>query len=141
MPTVTLTRKAQFSAAHFYDRPELSDAENQQLFYACSNRHGHGHNYTAWVTVQGPVDPATGMAVNLKDLKTVLNDVIVTPLDHKNLNHEIAFFKNQIPTVENITGYLWDELQAPLGELGLVLVRLKLVENEDLYAEYLGEAA
>ena len=43
---ILLTRKAEFSAAHYYWNDAWSEAENQRIFGKCANRNGHGHNYT-----------------------------------------------------------------------------------------------
>jgi len=66
---IYVTRRAEFSASHFYHNPAMSPEENRRLFGKCNNPHGHGHNYTLEVTVAGDVDPATGMVMDLKDLK------------------------------------------------------------------------
>lgn len=133
---ITVTRRVQFSAAHFYYLDSLSPEENQQTFKACSNRHGHGHNYEVFVSVQGPMDPETGMVMNLKDLKEILQDEIVEPMDHKNLNHQLDFFKTHVPTLENIARYIRQRLTPRLLPYGLELTNLKVVENESLYVEY-----
>lgn len=136
--TVTITKKIKFSASHFYYLPQWSEAENQQVFKACSNRHGHGHNYVVEVAVKGPIAGDTGMVVNLKDLKIILNDQVVDHLDHKNLNHQIPHFADRVPTLENIVLYLWDRLEAPVKALGIELEWLKVEENDTLYVEYYG---
>ncbi|MBX2860881.1 MAG: 6-carboxytetrahydropterin synthase [Vampirovibrio sp.] len=135
---ISITKKTQFSAAHFYWNSDYSETKNEQIFHACSNRHGHGHNYEVYVTVAGEIDPQTGMVVNLKDLKEILQTQILDPLDHKHLNHQVPFFKDRIPTLENITYYLWDALSPDVSDLGLQLQTLKVVENHRLYAEYSG---
>jgi 6-pyruvoyltetrahydropterin/6-carboxytetrahydropterin synthase len=63
---ILLTRKADFSAAHFYWNPAWSEAENFRVFGKCANRLGHGHNYTLEVTVAGEIDPVSGFVVDLK---------------------------------------------------------------------------
>lgn len=136
---ITITKKVKFTAAHFYYLEDLSEGENRKMFYGCSNRFGHGHNYVVEVAVSGPIDPETGMVVNLKDLKIVLNEEIVEPLDHKNLNHEIPHFKTRIPTLENIVLYLWERLRPRMAPYGLTLSWLKVEENDTLYVEYYGE--
>jgi 6-pyruvoyltetrahydropterin/6-carboxytetrahydropterin synthase len=65
---ILLTRKADFSAAHFYWNPGWSEEENARVYGKCSNRQGHGHNYTLEVTVAGEVDPVSGFVVDLKEL-------------------------------------------------------------------------
>ncbi len=57
---VYLTRKAEFSASHYYDNPEFTAEENRRIFGKCNNPNGHGHNYTLEVTVKGEVDPRSG---------------------------------------------------------------------------------
>jgi 6-pyruvoyltetrahydropterin/6-carboxytetrahydropterin synthase len=66
---ILLTRKADFSSAHFYWNPAWSGEENQRVFGKCANRQGHGHNYTLEVTVEGAVDPVSGCVVDLKLLR------------------------------------------------------------------------
>ena len=68
-PMILLTRKADFSAAHFYYNPAWSEAENERVFGKCANRQGHGHNYTLEVSVAGEIDPVSGFVVDLKQLK------------------------------------------------------------------------
>jgi 6-pyruvoyltetrahydropterin/6-carboxytetrahydropterin synthase len=76
---VYLTRKAEFSASHYYHNPEFSAEENQRVFGKCNNPNGHGHNYTLEVTVKGEVDPRSGFVVDLKKLKEILNLEVLYP--------------------------------------------------------------
>jgi len=69
---VLITRKIEFSASHLYNNPELSPEENRRVFGKCNNPHGHGHNYALEVTVAGEPDPVTGMVLDLKELKEIL---------------------------------------------------------------------
>lgn len=140
MSRVTVIRKAKFAAAHFLRLSELSDAENFQRFGPSSNALAHGHNYEVDVQVAGPVDLATGMVVNLKDLKVLLNEEVVTPLDFKNLNLQVDFFQNRLTTLENLARFIWMRLQPRLEALSLDLVGLKVAESDDLYVEYFGGA-
>jgi hypothetical protein len=57
---IFLTRKAEFSSAHYYWNDAWSPEENQRVFGKCANRNGHGHNYTLEVTVAGEVDLLAG---------------------------------------------------------------------------------
>lgn len=135
---VTVIRKARFAAAHFLRLPELSDEENFQRFGPSSNALAHGHNYEIEVSVSGPVQPETGMVVNLKDLKVILNEEVVAPLDFKNLNLQVDFFKDRLTTLENLSQYLWNRLKPRLDSMSLELVGLKMLESEDLFVEYYG---
>ena len=66
---IYLTRKIEFSAAHFYHNPAWSPEENRRMFGKCANLNGHGHNYVLEVTVAGEPDPATGMVLVLVSLQ------------------------------------------------------------------------
>jgi 6-pyruvoyltetrahydropterin/6-carboxytetrahydropterin synthase len=132
MPPVLLTKRIEFSAAHRYVRPEWDDAKNRAVFGRCYNPPAHGHNYLIELTVSGDIDPTTGMVVNLFDLKRVLLDVI-EEFDHKNLNLDMPYFKDRIPTSENFAHVLWTKLAAQ-RDIG-ALHTLRLCEDEDLYAE------
>jgi 6-pyruvoyltetrahydropterin/6-carboxytetrahydropterin synthase len=135
---ITVIRKARFASAHFLRLAELSDEENFQRFGPSSNAFAHGHNYEVDVHVAGPVVPETGMVVNLKDLKQILYQEVVTPLDFKNLNLQVDFFQDRLTTLENLAQFLWGRLKPRLDALSLELVGLKIAESEDLYVEYYG---
>ncbi len=134
---IYVTRRAEFSASHYYHNPDLSPEENRRLFGKCNNPHGHGHNYTLEVTVAGEVDPTTGMVMDLKELKKLLEAEVLEQMDHKFLNEEVAVFSTKIPTTENIAVEIWKMLEPKL-RLGK-LHRIRLYETPDLYVEYLGD--
>lgn len=136
MPPVLLTKRIEFSASHRYGRPEWDDVKNRAVFGRCYNPPAHGHNYLLELTVSGDIDPTTGMVVNLFDLKRVLLDVI-EEFDHKNLNLDMPYFNDQIPTSENFAHVLWTKLEAQ-RDIG-ALHTLRLCEDEDLYAEVTAE--
>ncbi|MGB6525071.1 MAG: 6-carboxytetrahydropterin synthase, partial [Candidatus Acidiferrales bacterium] len=70
---IRITRKLEFSAAHFYHNPDLSLEENRRVFGKCNNPHGHGHNYVLEVTIACDPDPKPGMILDLKELKEILD--------------------------------------------------------------------
>ena len=86
---IRITRKIEFSAAHLYHNPKLSPEENRRIFGKCNNPHGHGHNYVLEVTVAGEPDPTTGMVLDLKELKDILQREIMERMDHRFLNYEV----------------------------------------------------
>src|ERR1017187_9349349 len=113
---IYLTRKAEFSASHFYHNPKFTPEENQRVFGKCNNPNGHGHNYTLEVTVKGKVDPKSGFVVDLKQLKDVMSREVLDALDHRFLNKEVPEFFTKIPTTENPSSLLSDRLQqSPRG--------------------------
>ena len=135
---IYLTRRAEFSASHFYHSPALSAEENQRLFGKCNNPHGHGHNYVLEVTVRGEVDARSGMVVDLKQLKEVLNREVLSVLDHRFLNAEVPVFRHLIPTTENLAVEIWNMLEPKL--VFCDLHRVRLYETPDLYVDYFGTA-
>ena len=132
-----ITRRETFSAAHRLFKPGLSDEENLKLFGKCSNPNWHGHNYTLEVVVAGEVDPETGFVMDLKELKEIVRDNIISKVDHKNLNLDTDFMKGKIPTSENIVIAIWEELKNKITRGKLFSV--KLFETENNYFEYKGE--
>ena len=132
MPSVLLTKRIEFAAAHRYIKPEWDEAKNRAVFGPCFNAPAHGHNYMLEVTVSGEVDPKTGMVINLFDLKQVLLAVI-EEFDHMNFNLDLPYFRDRIPTSENIARVLWTKLAAQ-SDIG-TLDTIRLYEDEDLYAE------
>src|SRR5215831_2996546 len=130
---VLLMRKIEFSASHLYHNPNLSAEENRRIFGKCNNPHGHGHNYTLEVTVAGESDPVTGMVLDLKELKEILEREVMQRMDHRFLNYEVAELKGQIPTCENVARVIWNLLEPkiPRGRLH----RVRLYESADLFAD------
>jgi 6-pyruvoyltetrahydropterin/6-carboxytetrahydropterin synthase len=135
---VYLTRKAEFSASHYYHNPEFTPEENRNIFGKCNNPHGHGHNYTLEVTVKGQIDPRSGFVVDLKELKEIMNREVVETVDHRFLNKEVQEFRDRIPTTENLAVTIWNWLQPKLKVAKLH--RIRLYETPDLFVDYYGEA-
>ncbi len=131
------TRKAEFSASHVCRLPDLSESENRQLFAEDANPHGHGHNYVLEVTVEGDPDPVTGMLIDLKVLKDVIEEAVVEPMDHRFLNREVPPFDHVIPTTENIALEIWRRLDARIAAHHTRLAKVRLFETPDLYVDVL----
>jgi 6-pyruvoyltetrahydropterin/6-carboxytetrahydropterin synthase len=109
---ISLTRRYRFAASHRLWSAKFSEEENQRLYGKCANPHGHGHNYAIEVTITGPVDAATGMIANLGDLDPFVLREVVEPFDSKNLNEEIAEFREQVPTTEVLTREIFRRVKA-----------------------------
>ncbi len=133
MSETLLTKRIEFAAAHRYHNEAWDAATNRRVFGPCNNEPGHGHNYLLEVTIAGPVDPHTGMVVNLFDLKVVLQKVL-EEFDHKHLNLDTPYFSTMIPTTENIAAVLWRKLAERQADIGR-LERLRLFEEDDLWAD------
>lgn len=54
------------------------------------------------VTIRGPVEKSTGMVMNITDLKEYMDQAVMKPLDHKNLDMDVEFFKNVVRKCEPI---------------------------------------
>jgi 6-pyruvoyltetrahydropterin/6-carboxytetrahydropterin synthase len=129
MPTAYLSRRAVFSASHRLHSEDLSDDENRALFGKCNNPNGHGHNYVVEVVVRGEIDPATGIVMNLADLKGVIDDTVMRQLDHRNLNTDVEALRGLNPTAERIAVAIWKMLEPRIEDATLHEIRLHETEN------------
>ncbi len=139
-PMYYLTRQTAFEASHYNRIPELSDAENFELFGAAANPNSHGHNYVLEVMVKGDVDADDGMVINLTTLDALLKTEVHANYDHKHLNRQHPVFSNDPhlqPTCENITIEIWNRLESSLPSN--LLYRVRLYENTKCFADYYGE--
>lgn len=135
MPTVRVTRKLHFAAGHHLHNPELDEAGNREVFGACANP--HGHNYDLYVTVEGEVDPSTGYVIDLGRLRDLVEEHVVSDVDHADLNRDVAWLRGVNPTAENLAVLIWRRLEGRLDGARLVSVRLH--ETERNVVEYHGE--
>jgi 6-pyruvoyltetrahydropterin/6-carboxytetrahydropterin synthase len=133
-----ITRKIDFSASHTCANQELSPAENLAVYGDEANARGHGHNFVLEVTLEGEPDPVTGMVVDLKDVKRVLEEEVVEPMDHRHLNYEVPPFDRVVPTTEHLAIEIWKRLQPRFQETPARLRAVRLFETEDLYVDYEG---
>src|ERR1700694_257665 len=132
-----ITKRVEFSASHVCRNPALSDRENEDRFGIAANPHGHGHNYVIDVTLAGEPDPVTGMVMDLKRVKEVVNREVLERYDHRFLNHEVPPFNQVVPTPENIAVDIWRRLKPHLAGLHAV----RVYETDDLFVDYFGDVA
>lgn len=136
---VLVTRKTHFNAAHRLHNPSKSDEWNKRTFGKCNHPNWHGHNYVMEVTVAGEPNPETGFIIDLSDLKQIIEEKIVEPCDHKNLNLDVPFLEGILPSSENLVKAFYNELKEEVEEAsseGGVLYSVKLYETERNIAEY-----
>lgn len=136
---VEITKRVEFSACHRLYNPSFSAERNQEVFGICNNPNGHGHNYVLDVTLRGEPDPQTGMIIDLKKLKEILEEVLLDRVDHKNLNLDVPFLRDCVPTVEMLVIRFWEELDGRIP--GCTLAELVLYESRTNYARYRGPGA
>ncbi len=143
MTKIRVTKEFNFEIAHAlwnYDGP-------------CANI--HGHSYRMFVTVIGdPIDdennPKNGMVIDFGDLKKIVNQEIIHPLDHSIILNKKAFdsfnstdnqmFKKQYivdyqPTCENMVVDFAQKLLKKIPD-GLKLHNIKLYETATSFAEW-----
>ena len=134
MRTARLIRRVRFAAAHRYRKPEWSDEKNLEVFGLCARPNYHGHTYTCAVTVEGPIDEATGMVVDLGVVDRVLETEVVQRFDHRNINLDVPEFGEGrlIPTGENLARFIFNRVQTALG--GVRVHAVQVDEDETLSA-------
>jgi 6-pyruvoyltetrahydropterin/6-carboxytetrahydropterin synthase len=133
---IELGRRYRFSASHRLHSSRMSEEENCRVYGKCNNPYGHGHNYVVEVNVSGTVDPATGMIANLADLDSFVEREVIEPFDHKSLNEDVAAFRENVPTTENICREIYQRLkQFPKARLE----RVRVEETGNNTFEYAGE--
>lgn len=136
---VYLTRVEHFNAAHRLFNPDWDDEKNAAVFGKCSHPNWHGHNYELHVTIKGYPNPDTGYVFNAKTLSALIEELILEPADHKNLNLDVPFLNGKRTSSENFAIAIWEELAPRIAAEGAQLHSVKLYETPRIYVEYYGE--
>ncbi|HEV2304396.1 MAG TPA: 6-carboxytetrahydropterin synthase [Candidatus Acidoferrales bacterium] len=134
---VSVTRRYSFAASHRLFRADWNDAQNRRVFGKCANPYGHGHNYAMEITVTGPVNPATGMIVNLTDLDEVIRSKVLDDFDHVYLNEQVPEFRECVPTTENLCRVIFQRLS---GFEQARIERVRIEETGKNSFEYIAES-
>ena len=134
MNKVSVFRKEHFNAAHRLHNPAWDEATNNEVFGKCNNPHYHGHNYELVVKLTGVPDAVTGYVYDLKKLSDLVHEEIIERFDHKNLNLDVAEFKNVNPTAENIAVAIYNLLRAKIDKS--LDLKIRLYETERNFVEY-----
>src|SRR5512133_1065270 len=133
---VTLCHEAHFNAAHRIFNKKWDDRKNEEIFGLCSLPNYHGHNYDLVVKLTGEVNPETGYVYDMKKLKDIIDEHIVTRYDHKNLNLDVPDFTEITPSAENIAISIWNILRKQIStEFAINVV---LYETPRNFVEYSG---
>ena len=96
----------------------------------------HGHNWTVEAKVEGNKINTIGMVIDFKDVKKSLSEII-SKLDHRFLN-DIEPFKEDNPTAENISKYIYKELSKNINTDNIKVSEIKLWETNNsavIYSE------
>lgn len=138
---VLVRRKAHFNAAHRLHNPDKSDQWNKDTYGKCNHENWHGHNYRIEVIVAGIPDKETGYVIDLNMLKQIIDEHIVEPCDHKNLNLDVDYLQGIIPSTENLVKAFFEQLEEPIKKASsgyLYAVKLRETErNSAVYCPYL----
>jgi 6-pyruvoyltetrahydropterin/6-carboxytetrahydropterin synthase len=132
-----VVRRLHFNAAHRLHNPAKPDAWNAETFGPCNNPNFHGHNYELEVMVEGEIDPDTGYVVDVGVLKRLVEAEVIRHLDHRNLNLDVPWFHDRLPSAENIAVFIWERIvdRIPRGRLK----RVRLWETPRNWVDYEGE--
>ncbi|MBK6574368.1 MAG: 6-carboxytetrahydropterin synthase [Saprospiraceae bacterium] len=131
---VAIFRKGHFNAAHRLFNPAWDDEKNREVFGICSNSNFHGHNYDLEVKIMGELNQETGILMDLKQLKEIIETKVEVRFDHKNLNLDCPEFIDKIPTAENICIEIYNIMRKEIApELD---VQIRLYETARNYVEY-----
>ena len=122
-----------FSASHRLWREDWPEARNREVFGRDADRRVYGHNYVLEVSLRGKLDPETGMVIDLKALKDLMEREVGSRFDHKSLNEDTPYFQSRAPTIENFAAVLFELLDAALPS-GL-LQQVRLAATDDLWVE------
>lgn len=135
---ISLTRTVSFPATHRMWRRDWTEEQNRAHFGPVAEY--HGHQYSCQVTVAGPLDPLTGMAVDLAWLDAILAEEVTGRLGGRRLNTELPEFMSgrPLPTCEALASILYSRIAARLPS-GLRLERVRVAEDPTLYADCTGE--
>jgi 6-pyruvoyltetrahydropterin/6-carboxytetrahydropterin synthase len=135
MNRLSVTRRYHFSAGHRLENDALSDEDNARIYGPCHRQ--HGHNYLVDVTVTGPLDPVTGMSVDLAAVDAIVRTALLDRVDHYDLSATVAELAGVVTTGENLARLFWQWLEAalPPGQLR----RVAVTETENNVFEYCGE--
>lgn len=135
---IYLTRHEHFNAAHRLYNPKWSDEKNVEVFGKCANANWHGHNYELIVTVKGEIDENTGFLIDAKLLSKILQDEVCEKLDHRNLNLDVDFMRDKLPSTENLAIAIWQQILPHLPS-SVKLHCVKLYETPRICVEYFGD--
>lgn len=137
---VYVCRREHFNAAHKLFNPKWTKEKNEEVFGPCANENWHGHNFELIVTVKGKPDPETGFVIDLKVLSRIIKKEIIEKLDHKNLNLDVDFLRDKMPSCEVIIMEIWNILQPKIAQVSEAhLHHIKLYETRNNFVEYFGE--
>ena len=139
---LTVSKRLEFSASRRLHATDWSNAENLSAFGPETEaRHGSGRNYVAYFIFAGPVDPVTGMLINISEIKERAGRIVRDRFDHKFLNEDNSFFRNVPPTAENVARQLYFDVAPLFSDVEAKLCACHLSESPERSATYYADGA
>jgi 6-pyruvoyltetrahydropterin/6-carboxytetrahydropterin synthase len=139
---LTVSKRLEFSASRRLHVSKWSNNENLAVFGPETNaRYGSGRNYTAYFIFTGPVDPNTGMLINISEIKERAGKIVRERFDHKFLNEDNPSFRNVPPTAENIARELYADIAPLFSDDMAQLVACHLTESPERSATFYSNGA
>ncbi len=139
---LTVSKRLEFSASRRLFVREWNDKENRAVFGPETKApYGSGRNYVAYFVFTGPVDPATGMLINISEIKERAGKVVRDRFDHKFLNEDNPFFRSIPPTAENIARQLYLDVAPLFSDDVAKLVACHLTESPARSATFYSNGA
>jgi len=134
---LTVSKRLEFSASRRLHVSDWSNAENLSAFGPETNaRYGSGRNYVAYFIFTGPVDPTTGMLINISEIKERAGKIIRERFDHKFLNEDNPAFRDVPPTGENIARQLYIDVAPLFSDVQAKLCACHLTASPERGATY-----
>jgi 6-pyruvoyltetrahydropterin/6-carboxytetrahydropterin synthase len=139
---LTVSKRLEFSASRRLFVPRWTDSENLVAFGPETEAvHGTGRNYVAHFVFTGPVDPTTGMLINISEIKERAGKVLGERFDHKFLNKDNSKFRKLPPTAENVARQLYLDLAPLFSDVDAKLAACHLMESPDRSATFYSDGA
>jgi 6-pyruvoyltetrahydropterin/6-carboxytetrahydropterin synthase len=139
---LTVSKRLEFSASRRLFVSRWTDSENMVAFGPETEaRHGTGHNYAAYFVFTGPVDPVTGMLINISEIKARAGKIVHQRFDHKFLNEDNPAFADVPPTVENTARQLYVDVAPLFSDVDARLAACHLTESPERSGTYYSDGA
>jgi 6-pyruvoyltetrahydropterin/6-carboxytetrahydropterin synthase len=140
---LTVSKRLEFSASRRLFVQDWSEKENLAVFGPETNaRYGSGRNYVAYFVFTGPVDPTTGMLINISEIKERAGTILRDRFDHKFLNQDNPSFRRDVPpTAENVARQLYLDAAPRFSDVDAKLVACHLTESPGHSATYYADGA
>lgn len=106
---ISISKEFHFDAAHYLPTAAKGHPNSRM----------HGHSFTVALSLEAPIDPEKGWIRDFAEIDRAIAELHAR-LDHHTLNDIKGL---ELPTLENVSRFIFDELHAKLPELSSVTVK------------------